>query len=353
MGDCKIDTQVIIPTIILKQKLKLISIGIDVAMESLMVCELFSDGQKKIKEIKNSDISIKRFAKRLCTANYGGKIIMESTGRHHMLATVVMSEKNLDVRVINPLIAKKYSTAAIRKVKTDKRDSEILAEIGIKEDNLPKSFTLDRKALTLRKKMRLIASISKQLQNLTTMTREHKKTLDGLKCKMSEMENQIFETIATLKKQKEQLELELEKEICEEGKNNQRAERYDSIPGVTSYVGALAALLFSEEYSQSAKQWIAFAGLDVSVKESGNWRGKGHLTKRGNTYLRQRMFTAAWGATRHNEKFKEYYEYLRIKKNRKHREALVIIARKIIGIMFNLHKNNSFYDAQKALFVPA
>lgn len=353
MNNCKIDTRVIVPTITLKQKSELISIGIDVAMESLMVCELFSDGKSKVKEIKNSNASIKRLAKRLCAANYGDKIIMESTGRHHMLAAVTMSEKNLDVRVINPLIARKYSTAAIRKVKTDKRDSEILAEIGIKENNLPSSFTLDRKALILRKKMRLIASVSKQLQNLTTMTREHKKTLDSLKWKMSETENQIFKTIATLKKQKKQLETELEKEICEIKNNNQQAEKYDSIPGVTLYVGALATLLFSEEHSQSAKQWIAFAGMDVSVKESGNWRGKGHLTKRGNTYLRQRLFTAAWGAVWHNEKFKEYYEYLKEKKNRKHREAIVIIARKIIVIMFNLHKNNSFYDAQKPLYMLA
>ena len=53
----------------------------------------------------------------------------------------------------------------------------------------------------------------------------------------------------------------------------------------------------------------------------------------------------------HNEKFKEYYNYLKENKNRKHREALIIIARKIIRIMFNLSKNNSMYDSSKMLFV--
>ena len=329
----------------------LISVGIDVAMESLAVCERYDSGKDKIREIKNSESSIKRFAKKLKGEKYQGKIIMESTGRHHLLGAIILAEEKLDIRVINPLIAKKYSSASIRKVKTDKRDSQILAEIGIKEERLPNRFILDRNTLVLRKKMRLISSLSKQLQNLTTMTREHEKTLKGLKRGLSETEKQIFATIAALKKQKEQLENELENEICEDDQNNQLSEKYNSIPGVSSYVASLTAFLFSSEYHQSSKQWIAFAGLDVSVKQSAKWEGKGHLTKRGNNYLRQRIYSAAWGAVMHSEKFKEYYDYLRKNKNRKHREALIIIARKIIRIMFNLSKSNSMYDSLKPLFI--
>jgi transposase len=37
--------------------------------------------------------------------------------------------KGYDVKVINPIITNKYSRASIRKCKTDKIDSRILAEI--------------------------------------------------------------------------------------------------------------------------------------------------------------------------------------------------------------------------------
>lgn len=333
------------------KKTNLLSVGIDVAMDTLMVCEHYYDDRNKIKEIKNNETSIKNFANKLKKIDYSGKIILESTGRHHMLSAIILSENKLDTRVINPLLTKKYSSASIRKVKTDKRDSEILAEIGIKESKLPNSFKLGKNEITLRKKMRLIASLSRQLQNLTTCANEHRKTLKGLKCELSPMESQVFETIAILKKQKDQLEKELENDICKFECNNKQAEKYDSIPGVSSYFAALAALIFSNEYSQSAKQWIAFTGMDVSVRQSAKWRGKGHLTKRGNNYFRQRLYSASWGAVMHNEKFKEYYEYLKNDKNRKHREALVIIARKIIGIMFSLNKNNTMYDSDKPLFV--
>lgn len=352
MSICKIDEQVIAPTtnINVVTCSELVSVGIDVARDTLMICELYSDNKCKFREIKNTEVSIKRLAAKLKKMNYLGKIIMESTGRHHMIGAIVFSETNLDVRVINPLIAKKYATASIRKVKTDKRDSEILAEIGIKENNLAPSFNLTRNVLAMRKKMRLIYSIAKQLQNLTACTRELKKTLKALDQKLSPCEKQIFETIKLLKKQKRKLEQELENDICENKDNTEKAKRYDSIPGVTSYVAALATLVFKDEHSQSAKQWIAFTGMDISVRESGNWKGQGHLTKRGNDYLRTRFYTAAWGAVRHNERFKEYYEHLK-DRNRKHREALIIIARKIIKIMFSLNKNNSMYDDAKPLFV--
>lgn len=350
MESCKIDTCVSLDNknIVLICP-RLISLGIDVSRDTLAICELYSDGKQKFKEINNTETSLKRIVNRLAECNYSGKIIMESTGRHHMLAAIIFSEGCLDVRVINPLIAKKYATASIRKVKTDKRDSAVLAEIGIKETNLPDSFKLSRKDLALRKKMRLIYSVSRQLQNLNSCLNEHQKTLAGISQNLSPMEKEIFKTVKLLQKQKTQLEKELENDILAEESNAMKTEKYNGIPGVSPYVAALAALIFSDEHSQDAKQWIAFVGLDISVRQSGTWNGKGHLTKRGNNYLRMRFYTAAWGAIMHSEKFREYYDSLR-SKNRKHKEALIIIARKIINIMFSLNKHNLMYDDAKSIF---
>lgn len=349
MESCKIDTFVSLNTKnIAVECPRMISLGLDVSRDSLSLCELYSDGSQKFREINNAETSIKRVAGRLTKNNFQGKIIMESTGRHHMLAAIIFSENNLDARVINPLIAKKYATASIRKVKTDKRDSAVLAEIGIKESQLPDSFKLSRKELALRKKMRLIYSISRQLQNLNTCLNEHKKTLNNISQSLSPMEKEIYKTVEQLRKQKKQLEQELENDILADEHNAVKSEKYNSIPGISPYVAALATLIFSDEHSQSAKQWIAFVGLDISVRQSGTWNGKGHLTKRGNNYLRMRFYSAAWGAIRHDEQFKQYYDHLK-RKNRKHKEALIIIARKLINIMFSLNKNNSMYNGAKTI----
>lgn len=145
-----------------KQKSRLIAVGIDVAMETLAICERYKD-KDKFQEIANSKIAIKKLAKKLNKDNFKGKIVMESTGRHHLQTALTLTENDLDVRVINPLIAKKYSNSSIRKVKTDKRDSQILAEIAIKEERLPEKFHLGKNEIVIKKKVSLIAFLDKEI----------------------------------------------------------------------------------------------------------------------------------------------------------------------------------------------
>ncbi len=328
----------------------LTAVGIDVSKDNLMFCKKYDDGNKVVFEIKNKSAEIKKIAKAIKSEKFLGKIIVESTGRHHLPSAMEMSKSNLDIRVINPLIANKYIKSSIRKVKTDKRDAEVLAEIAIKEEKLPNRFDGDKNAIKMKKKVSLIATMDKQLQKLTAAMNEFKKTGEELGLNLSIAEKRIFKTTKLLKEQKKKLEKEVEVMAVKSEYKQESAGRYKSIPGVSDYLASLATLFFKEEeHSRSAKQWIAFSGLDISVRESGNWRGKGKMTKRGNGYLRKRLFQAAWGAMMHNENFKAYYDYLR-EKGRSYVESLIIITRKIVTIMFALSKNKCCYDDSKKLF---
>lgn len=328
----------------------LVAVGIDVSKDNLMFCKKYDDGNKIVFEIKNKSAEIKKIAKELKSEKYSGKIIVESTGRHHLPSAMEMSRDNLDIRVINPLIADKYIKSSVRKVKTDRRDAETLAEIAVKEEKLPNRFDGDKNALKIKKKVSLIATLDKQLQKLTAAMNEFKKTGEELGLKLSITEKRIFRAIELLKEQKRKLEKEVETMAIKSEYKQEIAGRYRSIPGVSGYLASLTTLFFKEEeYSQSAKQWIAFAGLDISVRESGNWRGKGKMTKRGNGYLRKRLFQAAWGAMMHDDKFKAYYDHLRAK-GKSYVESLIIISRKIVTIMFALNKNKCYYDNSKKLF---
>lgn len=334
-----------------KQKSELIAVGIDVAMETLAICLRYKD-KDKFKEIENSKTEIKKLAKQLNKDKFKGKIVMESTGRHHLQTALTLTENDLDVRVINPLISKKYSSSSIRKVKTDKRDSQILAEIAIKEEKLPERFHLEKNELVIKKKVSLIAFLDKEIQKMNASMNEYINNANELGLKLSKIDKQLKKTIDLFKKQKEELEKEVEEMIDDSGCNSDEIKKYSSIPGVSNYTASISSLFFSKDYNLSSKQWIAFAGIDVSVRESGNWRGKGKLTKRGNGYLRKRLFQAAWGAKMHNDDFKKYYTHLR-NKGKSYVETLMIIARKIVIIMFNLNKNNECYNASKLSFLTA
>lgn len=331
----------------------LIGIGIDVSKDNLMFCKKYDNGDKTVFEVKNKNMEVKKITKEIKAEKFLGKIVAESTGRHHLISALEMSKSDLDVRIINPLITHKYTKSSIRKVKTDKRDAEVLAEIAIKEEKLPNRFDGDKNTLKMKKKVSLIATLDKQLQKLTAAANEFKKTGEDIGLKLSIAEKQIFKTIELLKEQKKKLEKEVETMAVKSEYKQEVAKRYKSIPGVSDYLTSLATLFFKEEeYSMSAKQWIAFAGLDISVRESGSWRGKGKMTKRGNGYLRKRLFQAAWGAIMHNDEFKKYYEHLR-KNGRSYVESLIIISRKIVTIMFALSKNKCCYDNSKKLFAIA
>jgi len=330
-----------------------IAIGIDVAKNSLMICYRYADNHILTKNIGNNDSDIKKLIKELKLLNFSGKIVSESTGRFHMLSAVMLSEKNFLMYVINPLMSKKYNSASIRKVKSDKRDAEILAEIAIKEEKLPDVFTADRKKLMIKKKISLVATMDKQIQAMQATVKEYQETAKTLKIKLTKAEKGILGVVKNLKEEKEKLEKEIENIFNEQSSvdaiNIRRQEIFSSIPGVSNYAATLTTVFFLEDHCQNPKQWIAYSGLDISVKQSGQWVGKGKLTKRGNGYLRKRLFSAAWGTIMHDAKFKEYYNYLREKKH-SYVESLLMIARKIIRIMFYLSKNNCMYNPNKIVF---
>lgn len=326
----------------------LLAIGIDVAKASMSVCLKFREGFSKALKFSNTETDIKRLAKQLL--GYQGKIVMESTGHYHWLIALILSEAGLDVRVINPLLAKKYTQSSIRKVKTDKADAETLANVALLEEHLPKPFKMNGRELVLRKKLAFIGSLSHSLQALQAVTNSFTEAKGTLKSPLTKTERHLVKTVEGIKKQINKLELEVVREVKKD--NLEDIENLSSIPGVSVFVATLATHFFSAEYT-SAKAWIGYAGLDISSRESGTWKGQCHLTKRGNNFLRRRLYSAAWGAVMNNNGFRAYYDYLREQENRNHVEALVIIARKIVRIMYAVVSKKTSFDPSRTFYATA
>jgi len=325
----------------MKHTAQTIGIGIDVSKSKLDIALLDDEGEIIHFIVPNNENGIGNIIKRI--NGYNGKIIMESTGRYHILYALRLSESGSDVRVINPLLAHKYMQSGIRKNKTDKADAGKLAEIAVIERNLPQRFGSDTASIQIRQKIGLIASLETQIQTLKAIMNNYRDFQEQLKIDGSEAEKAVTETVKQLTAAKIRLENEIEALISEGGKQNEKQKILTSVPGISDYAASLILQFFGESYNKSAKQWIAYAGMDVSVKQSGTWHGKGSLSKRGNAYLRKRLYCAAWGATMHNDSFRRYYDELKTG-GRKHVEALVIIARKIIRIAFILLKNNQLFN---------
>lgn len=314
-------------------------IGIDVSKATLDVVLRFSYKEEHC-VVQNNTSGINKLLCKLkgCTC----RIVLESTGRYHILCAYLLAQAGYDVHLINPIAARRYITASVRKKKTDKADAAVLAHIASLEEDIPR-FTATKTDIYIRQKLGLLCSLERELQSLHGILKGYVEFQDVLRLSASKAEQNIAQCIEELKKQKGILEKEIETLIHEQCHEDSWFTLARSVPGVSLFLAHLLYQVLRKD-CVSAKQWIAFFGLDVSVPQSGTWRGRGKLSKRGSAYLRKRMFQAAWGAVMNSEYFRAYYDQLRAQK-RSYRESINIIARKQLRILFAVWKNGMPFSA--------
>ncbi len=323
-----------------------VAVGIDVAKSTLSVCVRFLDGTERALAIRNieTDISEKVLpVMKECT----GKVVMESTGHYHFLVALLLTNAGHDVRVVNPILAKQYTSGNVRKVKTDPADARGLARMALVADNLPPAFSLGSEELFLRKKLAMLSTMSKHLQALKASIASVEDAQAILKQEDTGALQGLRETVKGVQKALVALERECVRDAQACGRVRDTIPLLVSIPGVSEFCATLALQWFRLTENATAKSWIAYAGLDVSSRESGTWKGRCKLMKRGNCFLRRRLYSAAWGAVMNDPDFKKYYDHLRTTEQRPYVEALTIIARKIVRTMYNVVKSNTAYDRSK------
>jgi len=113
-----------------------VSCGIDIASQKFDVFLMDQEENGIHQSFDNSALGIQKYISFLEKNSFQGKVVMESTGRYHELLATTLYSNGYSTFVINPLRVKNYHQAGIQKVKTDKNDSKILAEMGIKEKKL-------------------------------------------------------------------------------------------------------------------------------------------------------------------------------------------------------------------------
>ena len=121
-------------------------------------------------------------------------------------------------------------------------------------------------------------------------------------------------------------------------------------PVITSITGigdVLGAAIFSEigdiSRFERANQLVAYAGLDVAVKQSGNFNATDtKISKRGSPYLRRAIWLAASVAAFRDPALSLYYQKLR-QRGKAHGTAIGAVARKLTNIIFAVLRDNKAY----------
>jgi transposase len=152
---------------------------------------------------------------------------------------------------------------------------------------------------------------------------------------------QIKQIIAQINFIEEQLK-ELETEI-----SNLLHKTNTIITTITGIGDVLGAIIIGEigdiSRFEKASQLVAYAGLDVAVRQSGDFEGtKTKISKRGSPYLRRAIWLAATVAAFKDPALSVYYQSLRAR-GKHHLTAIGAVARKMCNIIFAVLRDNKPY----------
>ena len=118
-----------------------------------------------------------------------------------------------------------------------------------------------------------------------------------------------------------------------------------TIPGI-GYVngGMILGEIGDIHRFNTPSQLLAFAGLDPTVYQSGNFEAKNtRMSKRGSRTLRYALVNAAHNVVMCNKTFKAYYDQ-KISEGRNHYSALGHCAGKLVRVIFKMLKDNVAFN---------
>ena len=388
-------------------------IGIDIAKKAHEVCFLDENGNVldgnslKIPNTLSGVDKLQTMLEKYGLHPQNALVAMEATGHYWLVLYSWLLEQGFEIKVINPLVTDALRKMRVRKVKNDRIDAEIVAQVLMfgmyQETSVADSDTLALRQLCRYRlwqvqtcsdlKRKIIALLdqvfpeyenlfndvfgmtSKELLKQYTTPEEiasiHTRKLSNLLAQYSKGrfgKEKALEIKAVagrslgiriavdsfafqLRQMIEQLEfVEAQVAMIDEEIATYMA-KLDSpvttIPGVGPVYGAIILSELGDIHRfPGGKQIVSYAGIDASVSASGEFEGtQSHMSKRGSPYLRRAIWGAAFIASWSDPELKTYYQKLR-QRGKPHRVAVSAVARKLCYIIFAVLSENRPFETR-------
>lgn len=323
-------------------------VGIDVAQKELVVTlgklqEDLSINFVAHAVFKNTEKGFEQlilWSKKLTHASIELRFVMESTGIYHEKFAYYLDDKDYTVSIVLPNKISSYMRTLDLKTLTDKTASQAIAQFGLerKLQNWVRPNPILKKIKQLtRERDQLVderSSIKNQMHAEKAEAEPNKSSL-----------KRMNQRIKMLNKQEVEIKAEITTIIAKDGELKKHIERTQTIPGI----GALtAAIVYAEtngfELIRNKRQLTSFAGLDVKEKQSGtSVKGKPKISKRGNKHLRKAMHLPALSSIKHDQRSKALFARL-VSKHGIKMKAITAVQRKLLELIYVLHKNKTTYN---------
>jgi transposase len=334
-------------------------IGLDVHRDFAQVAIWQGGVVRQAGRFATTPAEVRAFAQGLGPAD---EVALEVTGNTWAIATVLASRAGRVV-VSNPA---KTRAIAEAKVKTDKVDAEILAQL-LAVDYLPAVWLPDAATSALRRQVLRRTQLVRQRTRLKNQVHAilHRNLIPrcpaadlfGHKGRAWLVEQDLppdeqAAAVALLRQldfHGEELRL-LDTELGQVGLDRPEVLRLMSVPGIDATVAlSIVATVGDFTRFRTPEKLVAYLGLNPRVRQSGGHPARhGRITKTGAAHARGMLVEAAWSASKAAGPLRAFYQ--RVQARRGMHIAAVATARKLAVLCWHLIiKGEDYAFAQPSL----
>jgi transposase len=286
------------------------------------------------------------------------KAVVEAGYSSYVLVDI-LEDLGVEVKVAHPLEVKAIAKA---KIKTDKRDSRILADL-LRANLIPEAHKRSPETRRAQRVLRqrvffvagqtrvknrvraLLAQQPEDIQKAIGLEKElfSQKGIARLKAvEMASVDKALVEGLLKLHEELRALIKTSDKLVEELFQKMADAQRIYTVPGFGKFFSVLVATEIDDiRRFESAAKLHSYAGVIPSTHSSGMRSYQGKMTREGNRWLRWAAVEAVWPAIRHDRGLQLFYQKYASRK--KPNVAKVATARRLLTIIYTILKEGRNY----------
>jgi transposase len=291
-----------------------ITLGIDVSKDLL---EVYNWQSESGSQITNQAEAISAWLK---TFEGNLRIAVEPTSHYHLELIQLAHARGVMIYVVNARQLNHYREAVDVRHKNDPDDARLLARYLEHESESLRPHTPLCQAM--QDIWRLIKQRAGVVETRKALTQRLAKTTIASKTLFNEFKRML-----------ERFDRAIEQKIKQLGWQDDY-QRCQSIPGIGPLNAAALVATYHRGVFAKVDQFIAFIGLDVRIRDSGQFKNRRKLTKRGESEIRRLLYCAGQPAIQFAA-FKDFHQQ-QLDKGLSKTAARVILGRKLARIAFAL-----------------
>lgn len=281
-------------------------IGIDVGKEWL---DVSLPGTRAFR-VSNTHSGIEELKRQLPK----GVVYLESTGGFERLVCKILKGEGIEVRVVDPLRARRFCQSQSLKAKTDKLDAKALGQFG---DKIPSRLPKTSEQMNLQ-------DMARARESLRDTAAQYRK-----KASSPELAACVKQAYLRLAKAADTEAKAVQTLLMKELSKDENYKRVQTVPGVGPILALTLMCELPSDWRQTpVKQLVSYSGLAPMDRQSGNSKRTSRLG-RGNSHLKGALHQPALSLLVCQPWARTLYDNLR-SKGRNHQQAIVAVMRRLL-----------------------